>query len=205
MKNKIQKIAVDKIVSNPDNPRVIRDHKFKKLVNSIKEFPDMLQIRPLVVDEDMVVLGGNMRFEALKSLGHIETYVLKVEGLTDAQKKEFIIKDNQSFGEWNWETLANDWKTDELIDWGFEPYQFGIDEAMQIEDDEDDKEEAKIDAEAKVSLRDDEYSSWDIILTYENKLKLIDALKKCKEENDLIKTEDALMLIVNTYLNHAGK
>lgn len=126
IQHKAEKIKIGKVLPNPENPRVIRDHKFEKLQNSIKEFPEMLELRPLVVDENMVILGGNMRFEAIKALGHKEAYVIKVEGLTEAQKKEFVIKDNQSFGEWNWDTLANEWDTTELVEWGFEEYEVGM-------------------------------------------------------------------------------
>lgn len=108
------------IKPNPDNPRIIKDEKFAKLVKSIKEFPEMLKIRPLVVNADMVVLGGNMRLKACQAAGLSEVPVILASGLTPEQQREFIIKDNVGFGEWEWETLANEWDADQLAEWGLE-------------------------------------------------------------------------------------
>ena len=116
----LQKVNIETVISNPDNPRVIRDDKFKKLVRSIDTFPEMLQLRPIVVDEGNIILGGNMRYEAVKHLGHKEVFIVRAEGLSDAQKKEFVIKDNSSFGEWDWDVLANDWDTSSLKEWGLD-------------------------------------------------------------------------------------
>jgi len=116
----LQKVNIETVISNPDNPRVIRDDKFKKLVKSIDTFPQMLKLRPIVVDEDNVILGGNMRFEAIKHLGHKQVYIVKAEGLTEEQKREFVIKDNSSFGEWDWDVLANNWETSSLKEWGLD-------------------------------------------------------------------------------------
>jgi hypothetical protein len=114
------KISIDKVRENPNNPRFIKDEKFKKLVKSIQDFPEMLQKRPIVVDEDYIVLGGNMRLKACKEAGLQTVYIDIAKGWTDAQKKEFIIKDNSSFGEWDWDTLANEWDVDNLRDWGLD-------------------------------------------------------------------------------------
>lgn len=113
-------IKVSEINPNDENPRYISKDKFQKLVKSIKDFPEMLEKRPLVVDENMIVLGGNMRLKALKEAGIKETYVDIAEGWTDEQKKEFIIKDNVGFGEWDWDILANEWNIDELENWGLD-------------------------------------------------------------------------------------
>ena len=110
----MQLLPIKKIVANPNNPRVIKDDKFKKLVQSIKDFPKMLELRPIVIDEDNVVLGGNMRLRALQELGTKEVPVLYANDLTEEQKKEFIIKDNVGFGEWEWEQLANEWDVEKL-------------------------------------------------------------------------------------------
>lgn len=115
-----KKVSIDKLKPNPDNPRIIKDDKFKKLVQSIKDFPEMLKLRPIVVDKDMVVLGGNMRLRALKDAGVKEVEVIIADNLTDDQKREFIIKDNVGFGEWNWETLANEWDAEQLGEWGLD-------------------------------------------------------------------------------------
>jgi len=114
---KVEKIEINKLKANPDNPRTISKDKFKKLVKSIKEFPQMLKIRPIVVDEDMIVLGGNMRLQALKKLGIKETYYIQEKDLTPEQKQQFIIKDNVGFGEWDWDMLANEWDVSKLEDW----------------------------------------------------------------------------------------
>jgi len=117
---KPQKISIDKIRENENNPRFIKDLKFKKLVKSIKEFPKMLEIRPIVVNENDVILGGNMRYKASVEAGLKNVWVIKVNDLTPEQQKEFIIKDNVGFGQWDWDLLANEWNTDELNEWGLE-------------------------------------------------------------------------------------
>ena len=116
----IKKVNIQKIKPNDENPRFISDAKFKKLIKSIKEFPEMLETRPLVVDENFVVLGGNMRLKALKSAGVFEVPIHQVKGWTDEQKKEFIIKDNLGYGEWDWDIVANEWDVQKLKDWGMD-------------------------------------------------------------------------------------
>ena len=115
---KAVKVNISKIKSNPNNPRVIKNDKFDKLVNSIKNFPQMLELRPIVVNEDGVVLGGNMRLKACKEAGIKEVSVIYANELTEVQQKEFIIKDNVGYGEWDWEELANDWDAETLEEWG---------------------------------------------------------------------------------------
>ncbi len=122
-------VKISKVNANPDNPRVIRDFKFKKLVNSVKEFPQMLKLRPIVVNEDMVVLGGNMRLKACKAAGLKEVWILKATDLTLDQQKEFIVKDNVGFGQWDWDVLGNEWDTQQLEDWGMEVIGFDLDDA----------------------------------------------------------------------------
>lgn len=112
-------IAINKIKNNPNNPRFIRDENFKKLVQSIKDFPEMLEIRPVVVNMDMVILGGNMRFKAAQEAGIKELPVQKVD-LSEEKQREFIIKDNVSGGNWDWDILANEWDQAELDAWGVE-------------------------------------------------------------------------------------
>mgnify|MGYP003664002311 CR=1 FL=1 len=118
MKKKIKELK-----PNKNNPRVIRGNKFDKLVNSIKEFPEMLELRPIVVDEDMVILGGNMRYKACIEAGLKEVPIKVAKGLNEAQKREFIIKDNVGFGEWDWDNLANDWDNKQITDWGLDVWQ----------------------------------------------------------------------------------
>jgi ParB-like chromosome segregation protein Spo0J len=111
---------LSEIKPNPNNPRVIKDHKFAQLVKSIQDFPEMLQIRPIVVNAEMVVLGGNMRLKACKEAGLKEVPVIFADSLTEEQQKEFIIKDNVGFGEWDWDQLANEWDAEELSEWGLD-------------------------------------------------------------------------------------
>ena len=120
---KITQVDIKEVKTNPNNPRVLKDDKFKKLVASIKGFPKMLEIRPIVVNSDMIVLGGNMRLKACKEAGLKKVHIIKAEDLTDEQQREFIIKDNVGFGEWDWELLANEWDSQELNDWGLDVWQ----------------------------------------------------------------------------------
>ena len=113
-----QQVKINQVKGNPNNPRIIKNDKFKKLVKSIKEFPEMLKLRPIVVDEDMMVLGGNMRWKASSEAGLKEVWIEIAEGLTQEQKKEFIVKDNVGFGEWDWDVIANEWESGTLKEWG---------------------------------------------------------------------------------------
>jgi hypothetical protein len=118
------------IKPNPDNPRVIRDEKFKRLCNSIQDFPKMMELRPIVIDSDNVVLGGNMRLRALGHLGYKDvpdSWVRRAEDLTEEEKKRFIITDNAGFGEWDYDMLANIWNADDLVQWGLDVPNFEID------------------------------------------------------------------------------
>ena len=118
-----EQVKIYKIKGNPNNPRIIKNEKFKKLVKSIKEFPEMLKLRPIVVDENYMVLGGNMRLKASKEAGLKEVWIEVAEGLTEEQKKEFIVKDNVGFGEWEWDMLANEWDSVQLADWGLDVWE----------------------------------------------------------------------------------
>ena len=118
-----QQIKLYKIKGNPRNPRIIKNDKFKKLVKSIKDFPQMLEKRPIVVDEEMMVLGGNMRLKASKEAGLKEVWIDIAEGWTQEQKDEFVVKDNVNFGEWDWDMLGNEWDNAKLGDWGMDVWQ----------------------------------------------------------------------------------
>ena len=120
-------VKISEVKNNPNNPRVIKDDKFEKLVRSIKEFPKMLEIRPIVVNDDMIVLGGNMRLKACKEAGLKEVPIIKASDLTEEEQKQFIIKDNVSGGEWDWEMLQNDWNLEELDEWGLDVIGFDLD------------------------------------------------------------------------------
>lgn len=163
---KIEVVKISAIKSNPNNPRIIKDEKFGKLVKSIQELPQMLQLRPIVVNDDMIVLGGNMRLKACVEAGLKEVPIIKASDLTPDEQRQFIIKDNVGFGEWDWDMLANEWDSEELADWGLDVWQ--ANEANLDEFFEDNSEP-----------REDEESSTKIILEYtqEDYDKVIEAFK----------------------------
>lgn len=153
--SKHQTIKISEIKLNPNNPRLIKDDKFKKLVKSIQDFPEMLDIRPIVVNSDMIILGGNMRFKACKEAGLKEIPVIIADNLTEEQQREFLIKDNTSGGEWDFEMLANEWDVEQLEDWGLDLPKF--------EDDIDDVEEKE-----DVDLSDKIEETFEVIVSCGN-------------------------------------
>ena len=158
-----EQIKIHKIKGNPDNPRVIKNDKFKKLVKSIKEFPEMLELRPIVVDEEMMVLGGNMRLRACMEAGLKEVWIEVAKDLTEEQKKEFIVKDNASFGEWDWDVLANEWDSVKLADWGIDVWE-----------NEDDREAAIDEEEIEFSEYLDESNNY-VVLFFDNDIDWLSA------------------------------
>jgi ParB-like chromosome segregation protein Spo0J len=127
-------MLITEIKSNPNNPRLIKDHKFKQLVKSIQDFPQMLELRPIVIDENNIVLGGNMRLKACLEAGLTDVPVIHANNLTEAQKKEFIIKDNISFGEHDFDILANEWNIIELDEWGLDIPAFANNDIEETKD-----------------------------------------------------------------------
>ena len=148
---KIETVKISAVKSNPNNPRIIKDDKFKKLVTSIKEFPQMLNIRPIVVNDEMIVLGGNMRLKACIEAGLKEVAIIKANDLTPEQQNEFIIKDNVGFGEWDWNELANTWDAEQLVEWGLDIPSF---EVTNLEAEEDDFETPEGGIETEIVLGD---------------------------------------------------
>ena len=128
-------MKITDIKPNPENPRIIKDHKFKQLVESIKSFPQMLELRPIVIDENNIVLGGNMRLKACTEAGLTDVPVIYAKNLTEEQKKEFIIKDNVGYGEWDWDDLANNWDEQLLTEWGLDIPNFEL-EVLEAEEDD---------------------------------------------------------------------
>ena len=167
---KLIKKDIAEITENPYNPRYIRYSKFKELVNSIKKFPQMLEVRPIVVDTNMVVLGGNMRLKALKKAG-IKKIPIQVVEWDENKKKEFIIKDNIAFGGWDWDILANEWEVKELKEWGLEILR---DEDINLDDFFEDKEE-EIDKKNKIIL---EYNE----IEYNKIIDKLNSIKGSKEK-----------------------
>lgn len=141
----MESVSIKTIKPNPKNPRIIKDDKFRKLVKSIQDFPQMLELRPIVVDENNIILGGNMRFKALQEAGHKEVFIIRANELTDEQKDEFIVKDNVGFGEWDWDALANEWNPEQLNEWGLEVPVFNdevnLDDFFQENDPATEKED----------------------------------------------------------------
>lgn len=133
----MQIVKINEVKPNPKNPRLIKDDKFKKLVKSIQEFPDMLNKRPLIVftdtDGKYVVLGGNMRLKACKEIGLKEIPIILADEWTEEQKAEFLIKDNVGFGEWDWDNLANEWDTEKLDEWGLD-VPITLDDETELKD-----------------------------------------------------------------------
>ncbi len=130
-----KEVSITLINLNPSNPRIVKAQRFKKMVKSVKEFPEMLEKRPIIVDESMTVLGGNMRLMACLEAGFQKVWIDVAEGWTEDQKREFIIKDNVSFGENDFDVLANEWDSADLTDWGLEVWQitpdFDVDEEVE--------------------------------------------------------------------------
>jgi len=133
----VQILKVGKIKLNPNNPKLIKDDAFKKLVQSIIDFPQMLEIRPVVVNKDMMILGGNYRYKACLEAGLTEIPVIIAKDLTPEQEKEFLIKDNISGGEWDWDILANEWNAELLEDWGLDVWKEATEVDYEILDDDD--------------------------------------------------------------------
>lgn len=184
-----QLIKISQVKNNPNNPRLIKNDKFKKLVKSVQDFPEMLELRPIVVDENMIVLGGNMRLKACKEAGLKEVWI-EVADLTEQQKKEFTIKDNVGFGEWEWDILANEWDSVQLAEWGLHVWE-NPDDAI-VEDDE-------------------RYSRKIVAPTYEpkNEKPVIDDLFSTQKADELIHkikqadlSEEELMFLSHCALRH---
>tara|TARA_A100000172_G_scaffold11910_2_gene6353 strand:- start:2322 stop:2900 length:579 start_codon:yes stop_codon:yes gene_type:complete len=133
----IKKVNISQIKENKNNPRVIKGYKFEKLVKSIKDFPEMMQLRPIIVNDKNIILGGNMRYKASVEAGLKDIYIVQAKDLTQKQQEEFIIKDNSSFGEWDWDILANEWEIKELSDWGLDLPKIYFDEDKEPEIDKD--------------------------------------------------------------------
>jgi len=128
-------MLINEIKPNPNNPRIIKDIKFKQLVKSIQDFPQMLELRPIVIDENNMVLGGNMRLKACLEAGMTDVPVIHANNLSEEKKKEFIVKDNVGYGEWDWDELANSWNVEELTDWGLDIPNFDVNNLEAEEDD----------------------------------------------------------------------
>ena len=140
-----QKIDIQKVIPNKNNPRFIKDSKFDRLVKSIKDFPEMLEKRPIVVDENYMVLGGNMRLKACREAGLDKVWIDVAKDWTDEQKQEFIVKDNLSYGEWDWDILLNEWEAKDLYDWGLDIPEIPLEDIEAEEDNYQEPDELQVD------------------------------------------------------------
>lgn len=138
---KIEKVNIKNVKPNPNNPRIIKNDKFHKLVKSIQDFPKMLEIRPIVVNEDMVVLGGNMRLKACKEAGLKEVYIIKADDLSKSEQDEFLIKDNVNFGQWDAEMLSESYQMEKLLEWGMSINDLAIEQASNNVDEEEENDD----------------------------------------------------------------
>jgi hypothetical protein len=193
----IQTVEITKVKENPSNPRFIRDDKFEKLVQSIKSFPQMLDLRPIVVNDDMIVLGGNMRLKACIAAGLKQVPIIKASDLSEEQQKEFVIKDNASFGEWDWDVLIDEWSTNDLSDWGLDIPKSYFDDDVEPEFDHSDlgnKLDAYINAKIKqVVLYFDAQQ-------YEDVVNFLDGI--CKQEDMESNTQAFIFLMENYRANN---
>jgi len=185
------KVDIKKVIPNPTNPRIIKDDKFKKLVKSIQEFPEMLELRPIVVDGNMVVLGGNMRLKASIAAGLTEVDILIADQLTDEQKAEFIIKDNVGFGEWDWDLLANEWDVDNLTDWGLSVPYFLEDTLTNNQDYEGLDQLSKLD-----KFMDSELKRMFLVYDAETFAKVVKWFERLQEKHGLGSSSDVILKLM---------
>lgn len=192
----MQKVKLSDIRPNPNNPRVIKDDKFKKLVKSIQDFPQMLELRPIVVNDDMIVLGGNMRLKALEHLGIKETFIIKASDLTKKQEQEFIIKDNSSFGEWDWDVLANEWDISDLFNWGVDIPSLYFDNDIEPEFDKDKLDQA-LDVYINSKIKQ-------ITLYFDNQQyeQVVEKLTYIAKQNDLESNTDVIIYLLENFSNN---
>ena len=185
----MEKLPVSSIKENPNNPRSIKKDKLEKLKKSIQDFPRMLYLRPLVVDEDLVVLGGNMRLRAVKELGYLDVPVLKVQDLTEEQKKEFVIKDNVNYGDWSWDNISLDWDLGKVDDWGLDIPNW-LDEDDEVGDNEIDYLKNYINAKVKELV---------LYLSPSQYEETLSKLEGVMEDKDLDSHTDAVLFLLSYY------
>lgn len=206
----MKKIEAKKLRPKDNNPRIIKDNKFRQLIDSIKESPHFMTLRPVVVNEDMEIIGGNMRFRACVELKWdkipttIYTRKLHEEAMLERLEEdrvdyeegcnEFMIKDNTNAGQWDYDILANDWSNEKIYKWGVDVWKHK--ELENISENYFEVEE--IEEQSTPSVRDEEYGKFECIMLYENKKKLVDLLNKIKELKN-IKFEEAIMCLVNDF------
>ena len=187
----VQKVKIQSIKANKENPRTIKESKFEELKKSLRDFPEMLQLRPIIVDKDNIILGGNMRYKACQEIGLKEVYIIKANDLTEKQKKKFVIKDNVAFGQWDWDVLANTWERQDLNDWGLNIYDFNNNFVETVN-------------------KGDENSEWIGMPEFEaseKQLKLVVSFDNEEDREEFIKKkgQTSLLLICRSISNHKAR
>lgn len=177
-------VKISAIKTNPNNPRIIKDDKFKKLVQSIKDFPEMLEVRPIIINKENTILGGNMRYKAGVEAGLKEIPTEKVDW-SEEKQKEFIIKDNISGGEWDWDILANEWNSEELGEWGLD-----VPEQFDYTEDNKEIEDINLGDTAAISFK----------YQYSIYLNLLDLLNNAREKEGCDTNEEFLQKILEQYV-----
>jgi len=197
----IKKMKVGAIRLSTNNPRLIKDEKFQKLVKSITDFPEMLNIRPIVVNDEMEIIGGNMRYSAAIECGLQDIPVMVAKGLTIEQQNEFTIKDNVSAGEWNWAELITNWSANDLSEWGFDNHAFATAESV-FEDfnnkDEEPYEPEQVKYSESPTITDDGYVRFEMVLLDTDKKILTSKINAVKNEFKVSNAE-AFMYIINKF------
>jgi hypothetical protein len=195
LKNKKTEIvSVKEIKSNDSNPRIIKDDKFMKLVRSLQEFPAMLEYRPVIVNQDMVILAGNMRYKAAKYLGYDKIPTIIAKELTEKEQRELIIKDNVGYGEWDWDMLANQWDNEELDSWGLDIPNFEslseIESKGRMNATLDEKLDTYLNATIKQIVLYYEYEEYEEVILNLNKI---------AEKNNLDDNSSVLKFLIENY------
>jgi len=193
----MKKVDIKTLVPNEENPRLIKEHAFKKLVNSVQEFPEMLEYRPIIVDDENVILAGNMRYRACMEAGLKKVPVIVAKDLSQEQKDQLIIKDNQNYGEWDWDMLADNWKQEKLVAWGFEPYNFGTPTSF-LDMEEETEPLDDLPSIEKPKITDDGYVRYEIVMLEEDKQFLVETLAAVRKEHEVTLAE-ALMIVIKQY------
>lgn len=196
----IQRVPISAVKPNPTNPRVIKDDRFKRLVESITAFPKMLEIRPIVVNHEMIILGGNMRLRACQEAGLKTIPIIKADDLTEEQQKQFIIKDNVGFGEWDWNALANEWDDKSLSEWGLSEMKY-----WTPQDGADEKDEM---SNVKAGKHTDDYAfdyvmgdvkKFEIFVTKDEYESFMVGLNKLKDDLSKDNNSDAIIQYITDY------
>ena len=193
----VTKAKINSIKTNPKNPRLIKDDKFRKLVKSIQEFPQMLELRPIVVDENNIILGGNMRHKACIEAGLKEVFIVQAKDLTEEQKDEFIVKDNVGFGEWDWDILANEWEGVKLDSWGMDVWQLNLDTNFdEAEDIITNNEKYKNTDEFAMDYLNSDMKKFEIYIDQKDFEEVSKKLKNLKEEKGFKNNSEAFVYLI---------